>query len=217
MYKLPRTKINLLRAIAVAIAIFAIVVSVCTVFNVVYIRTYVNGKSMQPTLNTSFDITDKRDVVYINRFAKVSIDDIVVLDLRNHPNFSGYTVKRLIATEGDIVNIVYNSQSQEYDLLVNDAVFYSKPNLGGGYNTYNSFLQYIENHEQDASRIYKENDIAQGVIVKKGEIFVLGDNWEVSKDSSLVGPLKKNTIVGRVDIVVKPHQNEFVQILKRIF
>ena len=53
--------------------------------------------------------------------------------------------------------------------------------------------------------------------IKKGEIFVLGDNWEYSKDSSLVGPLDKNLIIGRVDIVIKPHQNEILSILKKIF
>ena len=184
----------------------------------VYIRTPVNGLSMLPTLNSTYEQTSKRDVVYINRFAKVRVGDIVVLDLRKHPNFDDYAIKRLVAVEGDIVNIEFDATNMLFNLVVNGEIVESRPHKTFGYNTYSCFNQYVANHEQDATRISKtEQGEVEGVIIKKGEIFILGDNWDKSKDSSLVGPVAKKTIVGRVDIVVKPTQNEFLAILRRIF
>lgn len=218
MYNFPHKRQGLLVAITSIMAIFAIIVVLVAGFFIVYSRSHVNGLSMLPTLNAELDTTNDRDVVYINRFADIDKGDIVVLDLRKNSNFSGYTIKRLIATGGDIVNITYNSKTIEYDLTVNGKVVYSKPHKAFGNNTYNSFVQYVNNHNQDTTRIrYDLNGDLEGVVIKPNEIFVLGDNWDLSKDSSAVGPFKQSTIVGRVDIVVKPSQNELWQVLKRIF
>ena len=218
MYNLPTKKLILLKSIAIIVVVFGIISSFFIGFNIVYTRTYVNGRSMLPTLNSSLDATNTRDVIYINKFANVKPNDIVVLDLRSNPNFGGYAVKRLIANPGDIVNIVFDGDSLQYNVLVNGKIFYSKPFKTFGYNTYDSFVQYVATHQDDTTRIAKdENQNVVGIMIKQNEVFVLGDNWDVSKDSALVGPLKENSIVGRVDIVVNPHQNEFAQILKRIF
>lgn len=171
---------------------------------------------MHPTLNAEYSNTNEQDVVYINRFRKGKVGDVVVLDLRKHISFGDYAIKRLVAVEGDVVNIEFDGTN--YNLIVNGKIIDSRPDKTLGYNTYSSFIQYIENHKHDTTRISKsENNDINGVIIKSGEIFVLGDNWEQSKDSSLVGPINKSTIVGRVDIVVKPTQNEILTILKRIF
>ena len=217
MYKFPLKRLMLMKIITIVMVFCAIIITIVSSFFVVYSRSKVNGYSMLPTLNSSFEKYKKSDIVYINRFANVCTGDIVVLDLSKHPNFSGYAVKRLIATEGDIVNIVYDGADREYELLVNNKVFYSMEYKDFGYNTYNSFLQYVSNHQYDTSRIYRVNDEIQGIIIKSNEVFVLGDNWDLSKDSSMFGPFKKSTIVGRVDVIVKPYQNEFLQILKQIF
>ena len=107
--------------------VFTLIVSLFAGFFIEYIRNNVNGSSMAPTLNSTFSITGERDIVYINRFAKVSCDDIVVLDLRNNPNFGNYAIKRLIAMEGDIVNIVWDNENRQYNLIVNDKIVESKP------------------------------------------------------------------------------------------
>lgn len=173
---------------------------------------------MYPTLNLNLNQTGKRDVVYINRFANVKHDDIVVLDLRNNANFKSYVVKRLIASGGDVVNMAYDGNARQYNVIVNNEIVYSKPYKDFGYSAYDNFTQYINSHLDDASRILKdEYGLPQGVILKANEVFVMGDNWDVSKDSTLFGPFNKKYIVGRVDIVVKPNQNEFIQVLKRIF
>ena len=218
MYQIPKGRLIILRIITCVVIFFALIISLVAGFFVVYTRTYVNGTSMSPTLNEMYSQTGKRDKVYINRFNKGKVGDIVVLDLRQDANFGNYTIKRLIALEGDIVNIEFDSQELQYNLVVNGKVIQSKQNKQGGYNSYGCFVDYVTMHEQDETRVIKnEQNEVEGIIIKKGEIFVLGDNWDVSKDSSLVGPIDKNTIVGRVDIVVRPKQNEFLTILKRIF
>ncbi len=216
MYKYPRNKIIALRIITVVVIFFAIISMLISGFHVVYIRTCVNGSSMSPTLNATYSQDGKRDIVYINRFSKVEVGDIVVLDLRENDSFGDYAVKRLIATEGDTVNMEF--RDMQYNLIVNNQIISSRQYAGSPNNTYSSFTQYVYNHINDSSRVIKgEDNQPQGIIIKAGEIFVLGDNWDVSKDSSLVGPFNEKTIVGKVDIIVKPTQNEFLTILKRIF
>ena len=217
MYNLPIKKIRALKIVTFVMIVFALISTWFASINIVYIRTYVNGNSMYPTLNASFEQTGKNDVVYINRFAKAQVDDIVVLDLRNHSNFGNYAIKRLIATEGSVVNITLDAVNMQCNLIVDGKCVTSK-SYQEGFNAYNNLQQYITNHEQDTSRVIKNqsNEIV-GVMVKNNEIFALGDNWETSKDSTLVGPFNINTIVGRVDIVVSPSENEFLCILKRIF
>ena len=218
MYNLPKRRLILLRIITVVVIFFAIISSVVAGFFVIYIRTSVKGTSMLPTLNTTYTLNGQRDIVYINRFNKGKVGDIVVLDLRDNSSFGGYSIKRLVAVEGDIVNMKFDTQTLEYCLVVNGKVIESRPNKDLGYNTYGCFSDYVLLHEHDSSRVIKnDQDEVEGVAIKKGEIFVLGDNWDVSKDSSLIGPLNENTIVGRVDIVVEPGENEFLAILKRIF
>lgn len=217
MYKINTLKLNILKIITCVMIVFSFIVSICAIFNVLYIKTYVNGLSMLPTLNSSLEQSGKRDIVYINRFGKVEVGDIVVLDLRDNPNFESYAIKRLIATENDIVNIEYDSENRQYNLLVNDKIVTSKEYVDFGYNTYDCFKRYIENYQQDSTRIVKENGTIKGVIIKKGEVFVLGDNWEVSKDSSLIGPVMAKNIVGRVDIIIEPNENSLIEILKGIF
>lgn len=173
---------------------------------------------MLPTLNSVYENSGDSDIVYINRFSKGRVGDIVVLDLRNHSAFGGYSIKRLIAVEGDVVNIQHDDENNREILLVNGVIVDSRPSKIFKYNTVSCFEQYVANHKDDYSRISRDKDNnINGIIIKKGEIYVLGDNWDKSKDSSFVGPLSTKRLVGRVDIVVSPNQNEFLTILKRIF
>ena len=216
MYKIPTRRLILLKVITAVIIFFAILSTFVAGFNVVYIRTCVKGDSMLPTLNQQYQTSNKRDIVYINRFNTGKAGDIVVLDLRKYSNFGDYAIKRIIAVAGDVVNI--NFDGDNYNLMVNNETIDSRPDKILGYNTYSSFMQYIQNHKHDKSRIsFDEHDQPNGVIVKSGEVYVLGDNWDVSKDSSLIGPISKKCIVGRVDIIVKPSENELWAILKGIF
>ena len=218
MYKSPTKRLCLIRIITCVVVFFALLSSGYILINVVYIRTPVNGSSMYPTLNLDYEATGKRDFVYINRFADVNIDDIVVLDLRNNPNFTGYAVKRLIAKEGDIVNIVWDGQTQKYNVLVNNNIIYSKPYQQGGYETYDNFKSNILNNEEYNKDIVKnDNNEILGLRIAKNQVFVLGDNWNISKDSSIYGTFAESTIVGKVDIIIQPKDIEVWEIIKKIF
>lgn len=215
MIKLQKRKFLLIILCVIAV-LSGLTASVFAGFNIIYIKTYVTGLSMSPTLNAGMESGQKGDKIYINRFAKLKVDDIVVLDVTNNPAFEGnYIVKRLIAVEGDIVNIEYDNENKQYNLIVNGEVLYSKENAFGAPfepNTVSCLQNYIEENLNDSSRICE-----QGIIIKKGEVFLLGDNWNVSKDSSLLGPFNKSDLVGRVDIVVHKGENTFAKIMQHIF
>ena len=218
MYKLPCGRLIFFKVVMAITIFFALICTIVAGFFVVYIRVPVNGTSMLPTLNIYLEETGGNDIVYINRFNKGKVGDIVVLDLRDNANFGDYPIKRLVATEGDVVNIEFDNTAQQYNLVVNQNIIYSKAYKTFGYNTYTAFQQYVNLHKHDKTRIAQdEHGNIKGVNIKIGEIFVLGDNWDVSKDSSLVGPISKKAIVGRVDIVATPKQNEILSVLKGIF
>lgn len=216
MYKMPTKRLWLLRIITVVVVFFSLLSSCYILLNVFYIRTPVNGSSMYPTLNLSAEKTGKNDIVYINRFDDVSVNDIVVLDLRTNPNFGGYAIKRLIALENDVVNIIWDGQ--QYNVVVNGKVLYSKPYQDGGYETYDNFRSNILNNDKYSSNIVlAEDNEVLGFKVPTNQVFVLGDNWNISKDSAIYGSFNKKTLVGKVDIVVQPKDIEVLQIIKKIF
>ena len=214
MYQIPRKRLILFKLITLVIIPFAVFWTLVAGFNIFYTRAYVNGLSMHPTLNNQLSTTNKRDVIYIDNFADVSKNDIIVMDLRAHPDFKNYTIKRLIATAGDVVTI--DIQNDCYELRVNNQLIYTK-DLNNGLNTYTSFNQYIQEHIYQSSRILRLDNGVYGVKVNEGEIFVLGDNWNVSKDSSLVGPINEKSVIGKVRFIINPNENEFISILKSIF
>lgn len=191
-------------------------------FNMLYASTYVRGWSMRPTLNENVENDEKGDRVYYKRFSnQCSRGDIVILNVTNNPNFlhkdgGDYIIKRVIGVAGDTVNIEYDEAAREYRVVVyageqDGKVMYTRPYKLGGYLTYAQFRAYVDNPD-NASKV-----TARGVKVGEGEVYVLGDNWDDSKDSSAVGTLKQASVVGNVEIVVRKGQNSFVQILKHIF
>lgn len=210
MYKIPVKKLRTLKVIALVITFVCVISMFISGIFVVYSRTYVNGMSMLPTYNNEYNQTGKRDIIYINKFANIKRQDVIVLDERQNPNFKGYIVKRLVAIEGDVVNMEFDATNMQYNLIVNGKIIDFRAYKIGGYQTYDNFTSYLNN--VDASK-----KTEQGLIIGKGEVFVLGDNWDNSKDSSLVGALKSKDVVGRVDFSISPSQNELLCVLKGIF
>ena len=213
MIKISKSRLVFNRAIAVIALVFALCSALLAGFFIIHIRVPVNGMSMYPTLNYNLQETNRRDVVYINRFKKPLHNDIVVLDLTDNTNFGNYSIKRLIAVEGDVVNIVADTENLQYNLIVNGAVVDHRPIIVGQVNECSTYINFIN--------LLSEADSSQktesGLKIGKNQIFVLGDNWNVSKDSSLYGTFNKNTLVGKVDFIIHSNGNEIVQLFKQIF
>lgn len=193
-------------------------------FNMVYASTHVRGWSMQPSLNSNVEDDVLGDRVYYKRFSRrFSYGDIVIINVTNNPKFvhnggeGDYIIKRVVGLEGDTVNIRYDDAEREYKVIVysegepDGRVIYTRPHVQGGYTTYAQFEAYIKDPE-NASQV-----TSRGVKVGKGEVYVLGDNWNGSKDSSAVGTLQVKNVAGKVDIVVPKGDNAFVEIIKYIF
>jgi len=182
------------------------------IFNSVYIKSKVVGLSMYPTLN---DGKSAKDRVFINKHEKGGVGDIVVADISKQSNWDhslegDYVVKRLVAVEGDRVEILKLGESS-YELRVNNKVLYTKE-YGELPASYIYFYSYLESHRGEEDRV--ENN---SIILKENEIFLIGDNWLSSYDCTSCGPVQKNSLVGRVDIVVPKDENLVFGAIKGIF
>ena len=189
-----------------SIVLFFLVLALA--FNIVYIKTKVSGLSMYPTLNT-------QDRIYINRFEDGKIDDIVVAHIADekqwfNPHNEDYVIKRLIGRGGDKVKLT-KTEEFTYEVQVNGKTLYTT-NSTLIANSYYNFVQYVEQNQDDTTRI---EDGA--VIIKKNEVFIMGDNWDSSYDCSSCGPISKDCIVGRVDIRVAKTQNIVWGTIKGLF
>lgn len=58
-------------------------------------------------------------------------------------------------------------------------------------------------HVEDSYSLSKTKDF-DNIVLKEDEYFVLGDNREVSKDSRMIGPVKKEQILGKTRLVIFP-------------
>lgn len=198
--------------IVITIIVFLMLASLLA-FNITYTKSTVNGLSMYPTLNR--DISSGSDRVFINRFEDGNVGDIVVAKVKDEENWDhtiegDYVIKRFIAKAGDKVKIV-NPRLNYYELLVNNEVFYTKE-IEGLVPTYENFNYYVNMHKAEEGRV---EDGA--LVLFKGEIFLMGDNWETSYDCATAGPISASSLVGRVDIIVPASQNLVWGAIKGIF
>ena len=176
------------------------------IFKLVYIETEVEGTSMYPTINAgAID-----DVAYINRLHKGDIGDIVVYDTKKFDENGKhkYIIKRLIATAGMRVDfkiaddneiVLYIDGKKIDEPYVKNKIYKDGENLPRKYRDWQTYLKSI-NYEN-----YNEN----GLLIKEGEVFLLGDNRANSQDSATEGPYKLDNLIGRVDVIVKENENVF--------
>ncbi len=111
-----------------------------------------------------------------NRF-KLLISDIISNFKTNDENFR--LVKRIIAKEGDEVNI------------------------SDGY----VYVNGIQIKEDYINQMTAKGDLEYPIIVSKGKYFVLGDNREVSRDSRVFGAIDSVNIEGKVGFRILPFSN----------
>jgi len=175
-------------------------------FNAVYISTSVRGYSMYPYLNSKAPNMDTDgDVVFINKYADFENGDVVVANVTWWNK--GPIVKRCIASPGDFVQI--KEASETYELYVNKKLVYSKEktnvsvhgDIGGTEAYYEDYTNFLTNPE------FQENVVTingeKYIVMLENQYFLLGDNWGESTDCMTYGPVERNRIVGKVDIIVE--------------
>ncbi len=174
----------------------------------------VSGESMQPTINATYsEYENKFDIVIINKTHKISRQDIAIIDFSEY-NKDELIIKRVIATAGDTIKIVWNSEKQKSEVYLKkkgeeNLVLLDEPytqsirrldgntcaktfGIGSSTGQYNSY-------QWDG---YTLNDDGS-ITILDGYFFALGDNRELSLDSSEVGPFRLSYVCGVVDTLEK--------------
>lgn len=111
---------------------------------------------------------DQDKVIYLRSVPEYKAGDIVVV---NRPGGEEY-VKRIVAVAGDTVNI------QSGKLYVNGKETIFEEAMG----------------ETD----WMSDDLEYPVLVGASEVFVVGDNREISEDSRIFGPVSIEDIAGKI-------------------
>lgn len=110
-----------------------------------------------------------KDTVFYNRLTKDYVkDDVIAIDMANGEMY----VKRIVAVAGDTVNLA------DGKLYVNGKVV-KEPKVYGETNPTKGGLVYP-------------------ITVKEGQVFVLGDNREISDDSRMFGPVNISDTKGKL-------------------
>jgi signal peptidase I len=133
--------------------------------------TKVLGDSMMPTFN------DGDRLIVSNLFYEPQRGDVVVFNDKTNTGYDGTPIiKRIIALEGDVVKI-------------EGGIIYVKENGNDDF----SIVNYVDGMDIPHSNMNER-------IVSKGEMFVMGDNVNLSLDSRdpTVGMIKVDSIIGKV-------------------
>lgn len=150
---------------SILIAIIVAIIIIAFIFQTVS----VDGSSMYPTLRNNDRLIIEKVTYY---FQKPKSMDIIVM--KNPRNNSERYIKRIIAVEGDKIEI-YNNK-----VYINGSLK-DEPYL-------------FENRINDFGEI----------TVPKNTVFVLGDNRNNSTDSRILGPINLKLIVGKAFIRLLP-------------
>ncbi len=193
----------------------------CFTFIMINFFTYsyfiVKNSSMSPTLNTNPNGIN--DAVYVNRFAKIEVGDIIVI--RNEQT-SYSVIKRVIGLGGDKIGFITKVEDGE---IIRKLVRIPK-----GLQTYYEINEdYLENpmvneyaFEKFQNLVSKEDnvEIVEGIafyVVGDNEIFYVGDNRTASFDCFNYGSVSENLLIGRVDVIIKEQKFFIVQYFLYLF
>lgn len=209
--KAKKVCLNILTSIIVLVTMYFLLFLVFNLsFSLLYKRRYVEGQSMQPTLNQNVSSEhEKGDIVYINPNKKGDKFDIVVT---KHGDIE--IIKRLVGTPGDKIQIVKDVDC--YRLIVNNNQVYSRPFNLLTNSYYERYLTFVDNPDnQENIKIDSEN--SKLITLGDDQYFVMGDNWGKTDDSLVYGTFSSSQIVGKVDWIIKQGENKFVSTTKFMF
>ncbi len=171
---------------------------VLTVFFVLLATTFffrhavVVGPSMQNTLE------DGEHLIISDLFYSPERGDIVVLESYEETGINEPIIKRVIATEGETVEI-------RADGVYIDGVHLEEPyanEQGSPIAALNDYLIYGKRH--DVIDAIDESGTVFTYHVGEGEVFVLGDNRFNSTDGRTFGPVSEDCILGHVVLRLTP-------------
>lgn len=186
-----------LQTIALTVVLYAVIM---LAFKFTLANERVSGPSMQPTFE------DGQELLAV-KHSNIQRGDVIIL---NAPDEAGsFYIKRVIGMPGDTI------QSKNNKMYINGKL-YKEPFLkagsklkendtniyaGKGYSwTYDFTLSQLAKspeYQQIYSKSYL-NKVKKTNKVPAGTYFVMGDHRTVSKDSRLIGFIKKSAVVGEV-------------------
>ena len=223
LYK-QKTPLALKIIMDIFFALLVICLLTITIFYIIYLKTPVDGPSMMPTINAEYtDTNNIEDYAYINRFGKISSQDIIVAHKINNDN--KYVIKRLIANSGEYIKIAKNDETNEIDIYIKQKLN-SEPVILDEPYLYDKNDNIVTLNKFEALKINEELTFTEDgyLYIEEDKVFYLGDNRARSEDCSNYGPVSKKLIVGRVDIIQKYNEssipiiyNFFINEIKTIF
>lgn len=197
-------------------------------FCLIFVQAQVIGTSMQPTYNVNLSQEDfnnqklkkpeltyeqyimkskYKDTVFANKLDKGSNGDIVIMQTKTET-----VIKRIIATEGQQLTLEKDDFSGYFYFYLTKDNYSDKVKIDESYLSSSARaamdFDYYEKFRQNNSKIITEESFSfyTTITIPKGQVFVLGDNREVSEDSSSYGTVSAKNIIGKVVFSYKYNQ-----------
>lgn len=173
-------------------------------FSFCMIECEVVGTSMQPNLNVKG--AHKSDIAYVNKLDNdYEYGDIIVID-----GAKEIIIKRVLGLPGDIIDIV--KVDDDFKLERNGQIIhedYIKLNYNISEERVIDGMGSVYDKFQLLKTKKPELFVNDKLVVPEDEIFVLGDNREVSSDSSINGTYAMSDIMGIVEDIRYYGEGEF--------